>query len=378
MRERKWQRFTVQSIVLLVIVLAFSVFRQGGFTKYNGKRAMADKTVITNEVQLTDTEDILAEQEQSIKTNIEHIRKRSHTYIEIPKSVITTGASVYLYDNYMDSEIRITIDGMAKKGFSQNNIIRYNIGSKFIGAANVKNKKEILENFKIISEKKKDNTYKTQIKIKTKRLYAPELYETSNSYYISLAVPSDVYDKIVVIDAGHGGADEGTKSAQGHYEKDYNLIILKELKNLLNNSDIKAYYTRLTDRRVSKARRTALANNLNADLFISIHCNSSEYGDEKPYGVEALYSKRNPPNSKLNNKKLAEILLENVAKKVNNKKRGVIRREGLYIMHHSNVPASIIEIGYMSNKSDLKYIIRKSGQKKAAEGIYNGIMEALE
>ena len=46
-------------------------------------------------------------------------------------------------------------------------------------------------------------------------------------------------------------------------------------------------------------------------------------------------------------------------------------------MHHSNVPASIIEIGYMSNKSDLKYIVSKSGQKKVAKGIYKGIMRAL-
>ena len=46
-------------------------------------------------------------------------------------------------------------------------------------------------------------------------------------------------------------------------------------------------------------------------------------------------------------------------------------------MHHSDVPASIIEIGYMSNKSDLKYILSKSGRKKVAKGIYKGIMEAL-
>ena len=67
-----------------------------------------------------------------------------------------------------------------------------------------------------------------------------------------------------------------------------------------------------------------------------------------------------------------------MAEEIGNKKRGVIRREGLYIMHHSEVPASIIEIGYMSNKSDLKYILKKSGREKVAKGIYKGIMEALE
>ena len=93
--------------------------------------------------------------------------------------------------------------------------------------------------------------------------------------------------------------------------------------------------------------------------------------------METLYSKRKPVNSKLGNRKLSQILLDSVAEEVDNKKRGVIRREGLYIMHHSDVPASIIEIGYMSNKSDLKYILSKSGRKKVAKGIYKGIMEAL-
>ena len=216
--------------------------------------------------------------------------------------------------------------------------------------------------------------------IKTKHLYAPALYETDKAYFISLARPRDVYDKIIVVDAGHGGIDEGTSSARGDHEKDYNLLVLKELKQLLDKTDIKVYYTRLTDRRVTKAARTNLANNLEADLFISIHCNSSGKNgkNDKAYGVETLYSRRKPLNSKLGNKKLSQILLNNVAEEIGNKKRGVIRREGLYIMHHSEVPATIVEIGYMSNKSDLKYILKKSGQKKVAKGIYKGIMEALE
>lgn len=369
----------MQSVVLLAVVLAFSIFRQGGFVRESGKKVMADVTAVLNEAKVTVPEETqepekLAESVKSVKSDMVHIKRRSHTYIEIPKSAITTGAGIYLYDNYMDSEVCIVIDGTIQKG----SIIRYNRGSIFTGSANVKNKKDIVKNIETVSSKTEDGLRRTEVKITTKRLYAPELYETDSSYYISLAIPKDIYDKLVVIDAGHGGIDEGTKSFRGHCEKDYNLMVLKELKSLLDTSDIKAYYTRLSDEKVSKAARTRLANSLDADLFISIHCNSAEYGDGEPYGVEALYSKRKPANSELDNKKLAEILLENVAEKVNSKKRGVIRREGLYIMHHSNVPASIIEIGYMSNKSDLKYIIKKSGQKKAAEGIYNGILEALE
>lgn len=378
MKERKWQGFAVQSVILFAAVLAFSVFLKESFIKDNKKDTMTDKTAVANEVNMATTEDEeITVREQSVKTDVEHVKKRSSNYIEIPKSAIPTGASVYLFDNYMESEIRFTIEGMVKKGFLQNDIIRYNRRNRFVGKADTENRKDVVESLNMISESTRYGTYKTKINIKTKKLYAPELYETDDSYYISLAIPSDVYDKIVVIDAGHGGNDEGTRSAKGHYEKNYNLIILQELKNLLDSSDLKVYYTRFNDKRVSKPARTALANKLDADLFVSIHCNSSEYGSEGPYGVEALYSTRKPRNSELSNKKLAQILLENVAEKVNNKKRGVIKREDLYLMHYSNVPTAIIEVGYMSSKSDLKYITSKSGQKRAAEGIYNGITEAL-
>jgi len=433
MEEKGWKKFTLQSIVFLIAVLAFSFLRQGNiFTKNNVTEVMADDVlpekntiaVKATKVKAKEKQEkeaatgIKAEFEKPAISDMEHIKKRSSTYIVIPKAVVPTGAAVYLYDRYMDQEVCLVIDGMVKKGFSTDNIIRYNKGNKYSGkedkdATDIKADKgkalkkagkktgkkavqknvkkaakktrgdalegsDIVEGFQIKAYKKKNGKYRIGVNIKTKRLYAPALYETDTSYCISFAVPGKVYDKIVVVDAGHGGIDDGTRSARGHKEKEYNLLVLYELKDLLDKTDIKVYYTRLDDRKVSKAARTELANKLKADLLVSIHCNSSEHGDGRAYGVEALYSLREPANSDLSNKKLAKILLNNVAESVHNKKRGVIRREGLYIMHHSDVPASIIEIGYMSNKLDLKYIVKKSGRQKVAKGIYKGIMEAIK
>ena len=383
MKEKEWQRFALQSVVLLAAVLVLSVFRPGDITGDNSIKVMADGTAVlnnSNEVQKQPGQKKkVSAYELPVKTDKAQITERSSIYIEIKKSAVPTGAVVYLSDEYMEQGIRLVIESAKGRKLKNEDIARHNNGRKYTGKVNKKNKKDIAESINIRYSVKKKK-YRTELALKTKHLYAPALYETDKAYFISLARPRDVYDKIIVVDAGHGGIDEGTSSARGDHEKDYNLLVLKELKQLLDKTDIKVYYTRLTDRRVTKAARTNLANNLEADLFISIHCNSSGKNgkNDKAYGVETLYSRRKPLNSKLGNKKLSQILLNNVAEEIGNKKRGVIRREGLYIMHHSEVPASIIEIGYMSNKSDLKYILKKSGREKVAKGIYKGIMEALE
>lgn len=380
MKEKEWQRFAVQSVVLLAAVLALSVFHPGDIIRDNGKMVMADGTAVLNNSNNVKKQPgqkkKVSAYELPVKTDKAQITERSSIYVEIKKSAVPTGAAVYLSDEYMEQGIRLVIESAKGRKLKNEDIARHNNGRKYTGKVNKKNKKDIAESINIRYSVKKKK-YRTELALKTKHLYAPALYETDKAYFISLARPRDVYDKIIVVDAGHGGSDEGTSSAYGHHEKDYNLLVLKELKQMLDKTDIKVYYTRLSDKKITKPARTDLANKLRADLFISIHCNSED-GDGSAYGVETLYSKRKPLNSRLDNKKLSRILLNNVAEEIGNKKRGVIRREGLYLMHHSEVPASIIEIGYMSNKSDLKYILKKSGREKVAKGIYKGIMEALE
>lgn len=185
--------------------------------------------------------------------------------------------------------------------------------------------------------------------------------------------------KVIVIDAGHGGDDEGAVSFDGKVnEKDYTLLIVKELKDMFDKSDITAYYTRLSDKYVSKKERVKLVNEVDADMMISIHCNASDEWTSTANGAEALFSKRKTGSKKLTNKKLAKLLSDNVSDNVGIRNRGIIQREELYLMHHSKVPTAIIETGYITDKSDLRYIVSKSGRRKIAHGIYNAIVEAYK
>lgn len=189
-----------------------------------------------------------------------------------------------------------------------------------------------------------------------------------------------VRDKILVLDAGHGGTDEGAWDQHDNpVEKKLNLIVVKMLKERFEQTPgIEVHCTRLEDTNVSKKKRVAMANKLQADALVSIHCNASEPGDKASRGVETLYSKRKTGKSQISNQALAQQILDSLSASTGLRNRGVIRREGLYLLHHSKVPTTIVEIGYISNKSDLKFLNSKKGREKVVDGIYNGIMASLE
>ncbi len=183
----------------------------------------------------------------------------------------------------------------------------------------------------------------------------------------------------IVIDAGHGGKDEGARSNNGRYkEKDCNLAMVKKLKLMLDQTDINVIYTRLNDRYITKKRRAVSANRKKADLFISIHCNASDNIHSKAFGIETLYARRKGDNKYMTNHRLADILLNSVSKSSSNKARKIIRREDLFVLRHTSMPAVIVETGYMSNRKDMGYIRSARGQYEIADGIYKGIIKSLK
>ncbi len=183
----------------------------------------------------------------------------------------------------------------------------------------------------------------------------------------------------VVIDAGHGGKDEGARSNDRRYrEKDCNLAMVKKLKQMLDQTDIKVIYTRLDDRYITKKRRTVIANRKKADLFISVHCNAADNIHSKASGIETLYAKRKGDNKLMTNRRLAHVLLESVSDSSLGTARKSIRREDLFVLRHTDMPAVIVETGYMTRTKDMRYISSKKGQYEIADGIYNGIIKALK
>lgn len=210
-------------------------------------------------------------------------------------------------------------------------------------------------------------------------VYEPFLYEDEWYYYISLKQPMELYDKIVVLDAGHGGYDPGTSSPDYMYrEKETNLTVVLYTKELLDErKDIKAYYTRTTDWKPSLEQRVALANALQTELFISVHCNfNNNYTAVR--GIEVLYNSKQNGILPLDSKRLAQICLEKLGEGIGLYERGVIdRAHNVHIVGNSEAPVALIELGYMSNKKDLAVLINEQSRRAAAASIVEAIDAAF-
>jgi len=183
---------------------------------------------------------------------------------------------------------------------------------------------------------------------------------------------------IVVIDPGHGGEDWGTYNGN-LFEKDINLDISLQLGKILDELGIKIVYTRDTDVFVDLVPRSDLANELDATLFISVHSNSMEDNSEYK-GTETLYCPppEDPKYSKMNGKKLAEIVQRELIKALGTVDNGIIERPNLSVLRRTKMPAVIAEIAYISNPSDRAKLADASFRKKAAKALANAVVKALD
>ncbi len=215
------------------------------------------------------------------------------------------------------------------------------------------------------------------IAVKTDMVVESSTIYDEQSVFLEFVDPHDLYDKVVVIDAGHGGRDGGA-SRLGVKEKDLNLAMLLAVKELLEeDSHIKAYYTRTEDVATTLDQRVQLANKAHADLFISIHNNSISSGMYSGMrGTQVMYSESD--DSELSSKKFAGICKRNVIAACKSKDQGLIKGDKIYIIRTSQVPVALIEVGFMTNRDELLDLGTEEYQEKVAQGIYNAILEAFE
>jgi len=221
--------------------------------------------------------------------------------------------------------------------------------------------------------------------------------------------------KTIVIDAGHGGEDGATRGAIAR-EKDVALQVALKLGQKIESEmkDVKVIYTRKTDVFVKLYERIAVANDNNADLFISIHCNSmpKRAGNERVSGTETFVSgfhrlgeqdvamrenasmlleenyeqnydfDPNDPESYIifslmknqyrdQSIKLATLVQDHYATsgRIN---RGV-KEQGLAVLARAGMPAILTEIGFISNPAEERYMTSAAGQAEIVENLTNAI-----
>lgn len=175
---------------------------------------------------------------------------------------------------------------------------------------------------------------------------------------------------IVVIDPGHGGKDPGTTGISKTQEKDFTLAVgLKVQELLLQEPNIELYMTRVDDTYPTRPERVKLANDLQADVFVSIHGNSV-LESPNANGTETYWYKRE------SSKQLATILHKHLLQQMGLKDRRV-KEQSFEVIRETKMAASLVEVGFLSNLSDESFMFSEDGQNRAAQAIVDGIKEYL-
>ncbi len=265
-------------------------------------------------------------------------------------------------DKYYDHEyeFRFTVDDIEKFGLGQIPIVDW-----------------YLQGFSVV----KDGQV-LLLTAKEKRITAFERSEDNDFIYIKPVHPRKIYKKIAVIDAGHGGEDSGAWSVPDVVsfnnknrviEKDYNLDLALKVAELFSDDDqIKVYLTRSTDTFLTLSERREIRD-YTADVFVSIHLNSSE--SKKSTGsMTYFYGMLEPVE--YSSKMFADDMIRTIQAQTK-LEGGFIEYANYAVLRDSLVPATLVEVAFLTNENDLNRLVDKNFSDEVSRGIYNGIKEGL-
>lgn len=172
---------------------------------------------------------------------------------------------------------------------------------------------------------------------------------------------------VVIIDPGHGGADEGC-AREGIKEKDINLSIAKLVQGKLEVQGFQVLMVRDDDSYIAKEDRVIYANGSTADIYVSIHQNASE--DVSVSGMEVWYEE----DGSRDNKRLAQLINQQTIQSTGAAERELRGDADFHVTGETTMPACLIETGFLSNAEERGNLITMEYQEKLAEGIAQGIV----
>ena len=172
---------------------------------------------------------------------------------------------------------------------------------------------------------------------------------------------------LVVLDAGHGGANPGA-TYNGRQEKDDALALVLAIGPILEANGVDVYYTRTSDIYESPYQKAMEANNIGADYFVSIHRNSSPYPNQYT-GIESLVYNLYSEAARLAyniNAQLEQIGFVN---------HGVNERPSLIVLNSTQMPAVLVEVGFINTDADNQLFDERFDD--IAQAIADGILETI-
>lgn len=277
------------------------------------------------------------------------------SYLRIPLPPECRVEDIVIENHYMDQELCILING-TDSGFYEDNAISGNRDTIIQGTY----------------EAVKDGT---RLRFALTGIFEYRTILENNDLYVNFLSPREMYDKIVVIDPACGGLNAGYVE-NGLTEKDINLQIAQKLKEKLDKTDIKAYYTRMDDVNPQEEDRVKLANETKADMYIRIQMDANE--DHEVYGTTVIYN-GDYFIPGFGSVELADLLEREVVISIRGKALGLEQaQEQEYAIRHVTIPAAAVKAGCLTNMQEAILLEKEDYQDKIAAGIFNGITKVYE
>lgn len=200
---------------------------------------------------------------------------------------------------------------------------------------------------------------------------------------------------VIVIDPGHGGFDGGATASDGTAEKDINLQIAMQLKEVMEDYPVKVVMTRVEDtalntskgnirsmKRQDLQQRRRIIDEIQPDLAVSIHLNNYK-ADASVYGAQVFYPKGEQKRTEgKNSEQVSESYAEAVQKSIeinisDGRERAPMEKNDILIFENPTCPMILVECGFLSNQNELNKLKMAEYQRKLAYAIWEGIDEIL-
>jgi len=231
-------------------------------------------------------------------------------------------------------------------------------------AASVKAQNALIADLRFSQYQSAPNTVRIVIELNQKSKY--NLTFTKDGIEVKLIPQPLKTGFLIVVDAGHGGKDPGALGISGNHEKDYTLAVANKTVELLKQyPEFQVVPTRSTDVFLELSERVAIANDMDADLFLSIHANS--FSNPNSGGTESFYYNAN-------SKVFAQVVHKHLQGATQFMDRGV-KASGFYVIKNTKMPAVLTETGFLTNPNENSKLTSPEFQEKIAQALVAAIRE---
>lgn len=297
--------------------------------------------------------------EQAAETNtytLELNESEQSGVVSVPITEQITEDKLTVVNDYFTQTITIYINGLAEDYYRDQNILA---DLQCVGVC--------------------DYTYEdgiTRLQLELDSVYEYELTKERTNLRLTLKKPSEIYDYIILIDAGHGGSDDGIMENAAR-EDSIVLAIAEQMQGLMDPEKYGYYFTRLSDSSLTDEDRVQFVDQIGADLFVSIHLASDE--SEEMYGINVYYNNEYYTNS-FDTAQFSASLATKIAQNTCNRANGVFAasKEHQPLLLELSIPAVEIEAGYVSNAREAALLQTEEYQKMIAAGMIDTIEETLQ